>query len=281
MTDAALKNAMTCVVASGGSTNGVLHLPAIANELGLHFSLDEINAICARTPLLCDLKPGGRFMATDFFRAGGTKLLGHILAEAGLLNKGCLTVTGKTIGDESERIHRAAGTGSDSAGRARTESDGRTGDSAWQLVARRLRGEAGGPRTPRSSRSGASLRERRAGVCRSAEFADQLRRCHRDSQRRAARRSGHARDAGRNGCAGGDATERARCAADRRTLLRRDPRIHDRARRARSRGGRTDCSRARRRHHSHRRRQRPVAIGSFRRGIEAPSCELGGSAAAL
>ncbi|HWS97211.1 MAG TPA: dihydroxy-acid dehydratase, partial [Candidatus Methylomirabilis sp.] len=100
MTDAALKNAMTCVVATGGSTNGVLHLPAIANELGLKFPLDEINRICGRTPLLCDLKPGGRFMATDFFRAGGTKLLGNILSKGGLLNKDCLTVSGKTIGEE-------------------------------------------------------------------------------------------------------------------------------------------------------------------------------------
>ena len=93
-------NAMTCVVATGGSTNGVLHLPAIANELGLSFPLDEINRICGRTPLLCDLKPGGRFMATDFFRAGGTKLLGRILAEGKLLNNDCLTVSGKTIGEE-------------------------------------------------------------------------------------------------------------------------------------------------------------------------------------
>jgi dihydroxy-acid dehydratase len=100
ITDAALKNAMTCVVASGGSTNAVLHLPAIANELGLTFPLDEINKICGRTPVLCDLKPGGRFMATDFFRAGGTKLLGHILAGGDLLNKDCLTVTTKTIGEE-------------------------------------------------------------------------------------------------------------------------------------------------------------------------------------
>jgi len=100
ITDAALKNAMTCVVASGGSTNAVLHLPAIANELGLNFPLDEINHICYRTPLLCDLKPGGRFMATDFFQAGGTKLLGHILAKGERLTKDCLTVTGRTIGEE-------------------------------------------------------------------------------------------------------------------------------------------------------------------------------------
>src|SRR6516165_12755911 len=100
MTAAALKNAMTCVVASGGSTNAVLHLPAIANELGLSFSLDEINHICARTPLLCDLKPGGRFMATDFFRAGGTRLLGRYLADAGLLNAECITVSSTTLGEE-------------------------------------------------------------------------------------------------------------------------------------------------------------------------------------
>jgi dihydroxy-acid dehydratase len=87
----------------------VLHFPAIANELGLNFPLDEINQICGSTPLLCDLKPGGRFMATDFFRAGGTKLLGHILAEGGLLNKECLTVTTKTIGEETSEATEQPG----------------------------------------------------------------------------------------------------------------------------------------------------------------------------
>jgi dihydroxy-acid dehydratase len=109
ITGASLRNAMTCVVASGGSTNAILHLPAIANELGLPFLLDEINEICGRTPFLCDLKPGGRFMATDFFRAGGTKLLGHILAEGGLLNKDCLTVTTKTIGEETAEAQEQPG----------------------------------------------------------------------------------------------------------------------------------------------------------------------------
>ncbi|HEX8893735.1 MAG TPA: dihydroxy-acid dehydratase, partial [Terriglobales bacterium] len=73
------------------------------------FPLDEINHICGRTPLLCDLKPGGRFMATDFFRAGGTKLLGHILANGDLLNRDCLTVTTKTIGEEVVEAHEQPG----------------------------------------------------------------------------------------------------------------------------------------------------------------------------
>jgi dihydroxy-acid dehydratase len=109
MTEAALQNALTCVAASGGSTNAVLHLPAIANELGLEFSLEDVDRICAQTPVLCDLKPGGRFMATDFFRAGGTKLLGRFLADAGLLQTECSTVSGKTIGVEVRNASETAG----------------------------------------------------------------------------------------------------------------------------------------------------------------------------
>ncbi len=109
ITESALQNALTCVAASGGSTNAVLHLPAIANELGLEFSLEEVDRICARTPLLCDLKPGGRFVATDFFRAGGTRLLGKYLSDAGLLHGECITVTGKPIGDEVRSARETPG----------------------------------------------------------------------------------------------------------------------------------------------------------------------------
>ena len=109
ITDAALQNALTCVAATGGSTNAVLHLPAIASELGLQLSLGDIDRICSRTPLLCDLKPGGRFMATDFFRAGGTRLLGRYLADAGLLNAECITVSSTTIGEEISGAQPAPG----------------------------------------------------------------------------------------------------------------------------------------------------------------------------
>jgi dihydroxy-acid dehydratase len=100
LTRQALENAITAVAASGGSTNAVLHLLAIAHELGVPLSLDDFDRIAARTPLLLDLKPGGRFTAPDLANAGGSRLLARRLAEAGLLHD-TPTVTGKTLREES------------------------------------------------------------------------------------------------------------------------------------------------------------------------------------
>ena len=97
----AIENAIASVAASGGSTNAVLHLLAIAVECGIGLDIDEFDRISGRTPLLCDLKPGGRFMATDMYRAGGVALLAQRLKQLGLLHSECLTVTGKTIGEEA------------------------------------------------------------------------------------------------------------------------------------------------------------------------------------
>ena len=80
----AIENAIASVAASGGSTNAVLHLLAIAHEVGIDLDIDDFDKICARTPLLCDLKPGGRFMATDMHNAGGIPLLAQRL-QAGQL----------------------------------------------------------------------------------------------------------------------------------------------------------------------------------------------------
>ena len=77
ITRAALENAIAGVAATGGSTNGVLHLLAIAREAGVELTIDDFDRIAAETPLLCDLKPGGRFVATDLYAAGGTALVGH------------------------------------------------------------------------------------------------------------------------------------------------------------------------------------------------------------
>jgi dihydroxy-acid dehydratase len=104
-----LENAIACVCASGGSTNGVLHLLAVAREAGVELSIDDFEAISRRTPLFADLKPGGRFVATDLYRAGGVPLILKRLADSGLLHADAMTVTGRTIGEEAEAATEAPG----------------------------------------------------------------------------------------------------------------------------------------------------------------------------
>jgi dihydroxy-acid dehydratase len=94
-----IENAITAIAASGGSTNGVLHLLALAREAGVELEIDDFDTISQRTPLICDLKPGGRFVAVDLYRAGGVALLAQRLAQAGLLHEDAPTVTGQTIGE--------------------------------------------------------------------------------------------------------------------------------------------------------------------------------------
>jgi dihydroxy-acid dehydratase len=98
---AAFDNAITGVVASGGSTNAVLHLLALAYEAGIELNIDDFDRISAATPLICDLKPGGKFVAADLYKAGGVALIAKRLLEAGKLHADALTVTGRTIGDEA------------------------------------------------------------------------------------------------------------------------------------------------------------------------------------
>ncbi len=104
-----LENAIACVCASGGSTNAVLHLIAIAHELGIELTMDDFERISRETPLLADLKPGGRFVATDLYRAGGVPLILKRLAESGKLHEDALTVTGKTIGEVAGEASEAPG----------------------------------------------------------------------------------------------------------------------------------------------------------------------------
>ncbi len=101
MTKDALENAIAAVATSGGSTNGVLHLLAVARELGVPLQIDEFDAISERTPLLCDLQPGGQYVATDLYEAGGVPLVLKRLLDAGILHGDALTVTGRTIGEHA------------------------------------------------------------------------------------------------------------------------------------------------------------------------------------
>lgn len=107
ITKAAIENAITGVAATGGSTNSVLHLLAIANEAHVPLSIDDFDRISSRTPILADLKPAGRFVATDLFAAGGTPLVAKRLLEAKLLHGDSLTVTGRTLAEEAAAAKEA------------------------------------------------------------------------------------------------------------------------------------------------------------------------------
>ncbi len=109
VTRAAVENAIAGVAATGGSTNAVLHLLAIAHEAGVDLEIDDFERISERTPLLADLKPGGRFVATDLYRAGGIGLVAKRLRETGLLHRDALTVTGATIGEAAGAAAETAG----------------------------------------------------------------------------------------------------------------------------------------------------------------------------
>ncbi|HXV05203.1 MAG TPA: dihydroxy-acid dehydratase [Solirubrobacterales bacterium] len=109
ITRESLENAIACVCASGGSTNAVLHLIALAHELGIELRMDDFERISRATPLFADLKPGGRFVATDLYRAGGVPLILKRLAESGNLHEDALTVTGKTIGEVAAEATEAPG----------------------------------------------------------------------------------------------------------------------------------------------------------------------------
>jgi dihydroxy-acid dehydratase len=104
-----IENAIATVAMSGGSTNGVLHLLAIANEAGIELTIDDFDRISERTPLLGDLKPGGRFVAKDLYEAGGVGVLAKRLDEAGVLHRDSMTVTGRTIGEEADAAQETPG----------------------------------------------------------------------------------------------------------------------------------------------------------------------------
>jgi dihydroxy-acid dehydratase len=104
VTRKSLENAAAAVAASGGSTNAALHLPAIAHECGIKFDLFDVAEIFKRTPYIADLKPGGRYVAKDMFEVGGIPLLMKTLLDHGFMHGDCMTVTGRTMAENMERV---------------------------------------------------------------------------------------------------------------------------------------------------------------------------------
>jgi dihydroxy-acid dehydratase len=109
ITKDALENAIAGAAMSGGSTNVVLHLLAVAREAGVELTIDDFDRIAWSTPLLCDLKPGGQFVATDLYRAGGVPLVIKRLSEAGLLHRDAISVSGQTLGEVADSAEETEG----------------------------------------------------------------------------------------------------------------------------------------------------------------------------
>jgi dihydroxy-acid dehydratase len=109
ITKESLENAIAMICASGGSTNGVLHLLAVANEAGVPLDMADFERISRKTPLFADLKPGGRYVATDLYQAGGVPLILSRLSDAGLLHRDEITVSGRTVGEEADLVSEKPG----------------------------------------------------------------------------------------------------------------------------------------------------------------------------
>ncbi len=109
LTRKAFENAIASVAASGGSTNSVLHLLAMAREANVPLTINDFDAVSSRTPLIADLKPGGRYVATDVHRAGGIALIAKKLIEGGLLDESQMTPSGRTLGEEARQAKETPG----------------------------------------------------------------------------------------------------------------------------------------------------------------------------
>ena len=282
ITREALDNAAAAIAASGGSTNGVLHLLAIARELDVPYTLDDFDAVAERTPVLASLKPGGRFVATDMHEAGGVALLAReLLKRQPLLTGTARNVDGRSLDADRRSRRGAARPGGRRPARAAAEADGRPPRPLRQPRARRSDREARGARAARPPRPGARLRLR-GGVLRRREGPlDRARRRGRDPLRGPRRRPRHARDAARDGRdrrRGPLGLGRAR---HRRPLLRRDPRLHGRPRHARGIPRRpARRGRGRRRRRARRRRPRAARRALGRRARRPPG-RVGAAGAAL
>ena len=164
VTRASLENAIASVAATGGSTNAVLHLTAVAREAGVDLTLEDFDRISAGVPLLADLKPGGQFVATDLHAAGGTRLIAQRLLDAGVLNGAALTVTGRSLAEEAALGHETAGQRVGTAARGPGITHRGTRRPARKSRPRRMRGQGHWPRPHRPLWTRARIRQRRRGL---------------------------------------------------------------------------------------------------------------------
>ena len=292
----ALGNAMAGIAATGGSTNGLLHLLAIAREAEVELELDELIEISARTPVIGSLTPSGRYVATDLHDIGGVPVVIAELIRAGLIDGDAPTV-GRRHARRGQRERAGSRRRGRAHGRRAVQAARRARGAARQPRPRGRGGQGVGHRDAPPRGAGARLRVR-GGVQRGdRERRDRARRRAGDPQRGPGRRAGHARDAERDLGGGRRRARRVGDAGHRRALLRRHARADGRPREPRGGPRRPDRRAARGRPRDRRRRQRRAAAwtspttswrdGSrrtsrrrppFTRGVLGRYCALVGSA---
>ena len=274
MTREAFENAITVVLAMGGSTNAVLHLVAMAHEARVELSIDDFDRLSRRTPYLTDLRPGGRYVMSDVDRSGGIPVVMKELLKAGLLNGDVMTVTGRTMAEnleefdtepDSKVIYPVSSPRSPTGGLVILK-----GNLAPEGAV--MKGVGHQAPVPHGSRAGIRRRARR--VRRRRPQRHKGRRRPGPAVRGPQGRPRHAGDARRDRRHHGPGS-RQRChAADRRPFLRRHPRPDDRPRRPRGGRGRPDRPGPRGRHHLHGRRGPHAQDRGVRRGASPAARRL-------
>ena len=203
MTRAAIDNAIASVAATGGSTNAVLHLLAIAHELGIPLDLEDFDRIAERTPIVAALMPGGRFTALDIHEAGGVGLVARELLKHDLVDGSTRNVDGSTLAEVADAAVETPRPGGRRVDRPPDQGDRRARHPARVAGTGRLRHQACGSRAARLPRTGEGLRLGGGLLRRGACPADRGRRRRGDSLRGPGRRAGHAGDALGHRCPGG------------------------------------------------------------------------------
>ena len=266
VTRKSLENAATVVAASGGSTNAGLHLPAMANEAGIEFTLLDVAEIFKRTPYIADLKPGGRYVAKDLYEAGGVPIIMKALLDGGFLHGDCVTVTGRTLAENlADVVFPTAQDVVRPTDAPITPTGGVVG-LRGNLAPEGAIVKVAGPGEAAAQWPGARVRLRGRRVRRRRTARLRGRRRARHPLRGAARRTGNARDAGDHGGALRPGLGQQGGTDHRRPVLRRHARLLHRPRRTRGGDRRADRPVAGRRHHLDRRGRRPPGRGAVGRG---------------
>ena len=276
ITRKSIENVVSLVMATGGSTNAVLHYLAIASAAEVEWTIDDFERIRLRTPVICDLKPSGKYVATDFHKAGGVPVVLKMLLDHGLLHGDCMTITGRTIGEELKALNPVRREDQDVI-RAVGQPDVQAGaprDPQGQPRTRRLRCQDHGPQESGDHRSGARVQLRGGDDGSDHRRQGQGGRRGGDPLRRAQGRAGHAGDALAHLGPGRRGARRIGRSADRRPLLRCVMGHGGGSRGARGVRGRTDRAGAGRRHDHHRCAQAADPDARVRRGTGQAACRV-------